>query len=97
MHYPLLPVCPAGDPEPAQAEEWFRERLRRHTEDYLKAHGYVYEFALRAPRPGAGDRHARSYCPRCLSEYELTRGTCYQCGDRPLMPLLQTAQPIIQA
>jgi hypothetical protein len=81
ISFPMHPVCPSPDPEPAAVEMWFRNLFSAEFETFLrKAH--LLPASIKHPDPLDGQ--VRAFCQRCLGQYERVDGGCYNCGDRPL-------------
>jgi hypothetical protein len=82
LQNPLSGDLPA-DAAAGRVERWFRQRL---LEDLGGALGQVGidAAALVAPPAPLGD--ARSFCPRCRTQFVSAEGTCPDCGDMPLVP-----------
>lgn len=76
LAHPIEPVCQAtGDP--LETERWFREEWKKAVEKFLRDQGNDPRALETAPTP---ENAAVSYCPRCLRQYQLSNGTCDECG-----------------
>lgn len=76
---PILPICPSGDTEAANTEQWFRERLNTSLQKLTAGFEFTMDELLREPERDGDD--VLSYCPRCDAQYAITNGTCSHCGD----------------
>jgi hypothetical protein len=85
VEYPMLPICAATESGPQETEEWFRLQWREHLARFLEEAGLCATKLVEPPAPDSSE--ALTYCPRCLGQYLLPAGTCYECGGRPLQPL----------
>jgi hypothetical protein len=87
--HPVAPVCPPEAPDEArEAAAWFHSRMRTALEAFL---GRTPGGGI-APDvpPRAAEHDARSYCPRCRSQYRVPDGSCTDCGGLALVPLDKT-------
>jgi len=83
--HPIPPVCPIDDPVAVSVERASREGLVRRLVEAARRLGLPEDLATRAP---SGDADELTYCPRCLRTYVLPSGTCGECWELPLVPLL---------
>lgn len=64
--------------------DWYREHLKRSLEGVIRQAGIEPHDLMAAPVP---DADARSYCPRCLTQFVLIEGACESCGGVRLTAL----------
>ena len=73
----------AADSASFRTEQWFRDHLGSQLLGVLHSVGVEVAELVKAPLP---DPDARSYCPRCHSQFVLENGTCKDCGGLQLKP-----------
>jgi hypothetical protein len=83
IRFPGLPVCPRVEPVAQAAERQARAALRRAVEGFLQHCGLPPEELAQPPTPT--DESCRSYCPRCLTQFTTSEGTCADCGGLTLV------------
>ena len=80
--FPIVPICPTGEPASRETERWFRTRLSSVLIGLVRRAGTDPEDLFAPPEPDGHD--CRLYCPRCESQYTLPKGECFACGGIPL-------------
>ena len=83
LRHPGLPLCPREEPLAQAAERYHRAALLKAAENFLKKSGLNPGELLTAPEPA--DVSCRSFCPRCLSQFTTSEGTCPDCGGIELV------------
>ncbi len=76
--HPMLPVCPTEDRLAREIEEWYRRATIDAAEKFLSEID-LNPAELLHPDPPDGAT-VRSYCPRCLRQFEHATGNCESCG-----------------
>jgi hypothetical protein len=84
LRHPALPVCARPEAAAQAAERYWRTSLQQRIEEFLRKSGADPEELLRPPAPA--DESSRSFCPRCLSQFTTTEGSCADCGGLALVP-----------
>jgi hypothetical protein len=79
LRYPRA-AAPGVTAEGEAIWSWFNETLCSEVGRFVSKNGISIEESLAAPK--RLDAECRSYCPRCLSQFTRTRGTCSDCGLR---------------
>ena len=83
LHFPALPLCTRSESAARQAEEQTRSLLKAEAEALVKKAGLSpAELLLPPPR---SESTCRSYCPRCLAQFNTDSGVCQDCGGLPLV------------
>ena len=73
-----------ADNRATECAEWFGERALKIVSALIREKGFSPEDLVSAPRRES--ESARSFCPRCLSQFVITDGNCADCGGIPLTP-----------
>jgi len=77
LQYSMPIAACAENSASLRTEQWFRARLRIRLCEVLRCVGLDAADLVKPPAP---DPDARSYCPRCQSQFVLDDGTCENCG-----------------
>jgi len=84
LRHPALPECPRAESIARATEAFWRARLQESIEAFLRQNG-LDPAALMRP-PASADAGCRSYCPRCLAQFDISEGACEDCGGLKLAP-----------
>ena len=97
LTHPSASDFPDTSPEFRSTRTSFDARQLKTLSVILKEQGIEIDELLRAPVP---DFDARTWCPRCLTQYTLESGDCPECLDVPLqkfndVSIEQTTMPVV--
>jgi hypothetical protein len=90
LRYPAFPVWPTNEAGPSSTEQWSRAVWLEAVENFVRRAGWKPEALVAPPRPLEPGN--RSYCPRCGAQFIARKGTCADCGGRPLLPFAASHQ-----
>jgi hypothetical protein len=82
LQYALPTASHTENPACYRTEQWFRSCLENQLREVLLSSGIDNTDLLKPPAP---DPDARSYCPRCHSQFVLAAGVCEDCRGVRLM------------